>query len=166
MVATFTKWTLLENMVSSNFWPKLSTAVGIEVLLLYFFHVGWVKMTSDGRFGTGLDRTGQAQHEHICRTAGGTTEQGMCATEACISKSDLSCGCLWWCPHGHVQSYGTWPLSGPSVWPFLFAGSLHSWPVEPTSFPQVPNPQPGSPPGTEHPPFPCLSGTKASGIHS
>lgn len=112
----------------------------------------------------GRDRTGTAwahlqdswRHHRASR----------CATEACIGKSDLSCGCQWWCPHGHALRYGTWPLSGPSVWPFLFAASRHSWPEEPVSSPRVRNPRPTSPPGTTRPPCPSPSGTEASERHS
>lgn len=130
------------------------------------FMVGWVAVFAEGVDRTGQDGTGQAQHEHISRTAGGTRERGMCASEACISKSDLSCGCLWWCPHGRALRYGTWPLSGLSVWPFLFAGSLRRWPAVPTSSPLDPNPRPGSLPGTGRPPFPSPTGPGASEIHS
>ena len=117
--------------------------------------------------GTGRDRTGTAWAAHLQDSWREAPEsEGMCASEACISKSDLSCGCLWWCPHGRALRYGTWPLSGPSVWPFLFAGSLRRWPAAPASSPPAPNPQPGSPPGTTRPLCPSPTGPGASEIHS
>lgn len=117
--------------------------------------------------GTGRDRTGTAWAAHLQDSWREAPEsEGMCASEACISKSDLSCGCLWWCPHGRALRYGTWPLSGPSVWPFLFAGSLRRWPAAPASSPPAPNPRPGSPPGTTRPLCPSPTGPGASEIHS
>lgn len=130
------------------------------------FMAVWAAVMSESVCRTGQDGTGQAQREHISRTAGGATERCMCASEACISKSDLSCGCLWWCPHGRALRYGTWPLSGPSVWPFLFAASLRRWPAAPASCPRAPSSRPGSPPGTARPPFPAPTAPGASGIHS
>lgn len=166
MIATFTKWALPEDTVPSScshLRPSYYHLGYKKSYLCERFMVGWVVGISEDA-STGQHRTGQ--HKHIFMTAGGSGERCICANEACISKSDLSCGCLWWCPHGRALRYGTWPLSGPSVWPFLFAGSLHRWPGEPTSSPLDLNPQLESPPGTAHPPFLCLNGTGASEKHS
>lgn len=169
MIPTSTERALLGDPFSSSrshLWPKPLSPRIQNALHVRLFD-GWMSSSdAESVYRTAQDGTGQAQHEHISRTAGDTRERGMCASEACISKSDLSCGCLWWCPHGRALRYGTWPLSGPSVWPFLFEGSLRRWPAVPTSSPRVLSPQPGSPPGTARPPFPSPTGPGASEIHS
>lgn len=166
LIVTSTERALFGETFSSSCSHLLARAISaLDVkspTLCNRFMVGWVAVIADGGYGTAQDGTGTAW----ARTAGGATERGVCASEACISKSDLSCGCLWWCPHGRALRYGTWLLSGLSVWPFLFAGFLRCWPAVPTSSPRDPNPRPGSPPGTAHPPFPSRTGPGASEIHS